>query len=412
MSKNLKTFDLFMLSLMIVSLPSVEAPKNFFLVGYLLTRIIFEFIEWKQRRIKWAHWDSLFLIFVLTAFLSTIFAGMPHLEEWKGYMVLLTAILTGWLLSRAQYTRENYQGLFKIIVLSALAPLLVGMYQYLIIHTKPDLQLYSVGHVNHSAIYLVMIFGASLGWFLSHFSLDKFKIKLSNLCLISLGILSLIFFISLIIGQSRAAYGVGTILGLLIINFVGKSNKIKLIGSISIILVVLFSIILKTGVIQKQISSQEVNDVLSSRDKIWNVSLEASRFSPLFGLGLSNWHFITLDHLKKSVEGRGKVFDANNYHFPGHSHNHYLSALVERGIVGLLVTLAFMILWIRHLMKTFKWATGTKESILLWSGSLSAWVATFGIGFVNTTFHHEHAILACLFLGIYLSYTRQYLPRR
>jgi O-antigen ligase len=401
-----------MLSLMIVSLPSVEAPKNFFLVGFLLTRIIFEFIEWKQRRIKWAHWDSLFLIFVLTAFLSTIFAGMPYLEEWKGYMVILTAILTGWLLSRAQYTRENYQGLFKIIVLSALAPLLVGMYQYLIIHTKPDLQLYSVGHVNHSAIYLVMIFGASLGWFLSHFSLDKFKIKLSNLYLIALGILSLIFFISLIIGQSRAAYGVGTILGLLIINFVGKSNKIKVIGSISIILVVLFSIILKTGVIQKQISSQEVNDVLSSRDKIWNVSLEASRFSPLFGLGLSNWHFITLDHIKKSVEGRGKVFDANNYHFPGHSHNHYLSALVERGIVGLLVTLAFMILWIRHIMKTFKWATRTKESILLWSGSLSAWVATFGIGFVNTTFHHEHAILACLFLGIYLSYTRQYLPRK
>ena len=52
MIKNLKTLDLFMLSLMIVSLPSVEAPKNFFLVGYLLTRIIFEFIEWKQRKIK------------------------------------------------------------------------------------------------------------------------------------------------------------------------------------------------------------------------------------------------------------------------------------------------------------------------------------------------------------------------
>ena len=152
MIKNLKTFDLFMLSLMIVSLPSVEAPKNFFLVGYLVTRSIFEFIEWKQRKIKWTHWDSLFFAFVLTAFLSTIFAGMPHLEEWKGYMVLLTAILTGWLLSRAQYSRENCQGLFKIIVLSALAPLLVGLYQYLIIHTKPNLQLYSVGHVNHSCL--------------------------------------------------------------------------------------------------------------------------------------------------------------------------------------------------------------------------------------------------------------------
>ena len=411
MIAKLKTLDLFMLSLMIVSLPSVEAPKNFFLVGYLLTRTVFEFVEWKQRKIKWAHWDSLFLTFVLTAFLSTIFAGMPHLEEWNGYKVLLTAILTGWLLSRAKYSRENYQGLFKIIVLSALAPLLVGLYQYLIIHTKPNLQLHSVGHVNHSAIYLVMIFGASLGWFISHFSLDKFKFKQSKLYLIALGILSLIFFVSLIIGQSRAAYGAGIILGLLIINFVAKSKRIKLIGSISIMLLVLLSITLKTGVIEKQISNQEDNNVLSSRDKVWNVSIEASRFSPLLGIGMSNWHFITLDQMKNSVEGRGKIFDANNYYFPGHSHNYYLSALVERGILGFLVTLTFMLLWFRHIIKTFNWATKTKESIRLWSGSLSAWIATFVIGFVNTTFHHEHAILACLFLGLYLSYTRQYLAK-
>ena len=410
MIAKLKTFDLFMLSLLIVSLPSVEAPKNFFLVGYLLTRIIFEFIEWKQRKIKWTRWDSLFLTFVSTAFLSTIFAGMPNLEEWKGYKVLLTAILTGWFLSRARYSRENYQGLFIIIVLSTIPPLLVGLYQYLIIHTKYNLQLYSVGHVNHSAIYLVMIFGASLGWFLSHLNLDKFR--LSNLNLIALCILSLFFFVSLIIGESRAAFGVGIILGLLIIIFVGKGIKIKLIISILIMLIVLASIVLKTGVIEKQISNQEANNVLSSRDKVWNVSLEASRFSPLLGIGLSNWHFITLDQLKKSVEGRGKIFDANNYCFPGHSHSHYLSALVERGMVGLLVTLTFMLLWMGHIIKTFKWAIKTKDSIRLWSGSLSAWVATFGIGFVNTTFHHEHAILACIFLGIYLSYTRQYLPRK
>jgi O-antigen ligase len=179
-----------------------------------------------------------------------------------------------------------------------------------------------------------------------------------------------------------------------------------------IMLIVLASIALKTGVIEKQISNQEANNVLSSRDKVWNVSLEASRFSPLLGIGLSNWHFITLDQLKTSVGGRGKKFDANNYYFPGHSHNHYLSALVERGIVGLLVTLTFMLLWIIHIIKTFRWASKTSESIRLWSGSLSAWITIFGIGFVNTTFHHEHAILACLFLGIYLSYTRQYLPKK
>ena len=174
MKKILPSLDLVMLSLMILSLPSLEAPKNIFLVGYLLTRLTTEIIQLNKGMKLWSSWDTLFLTIVFTALLSTIFAGMPHLEEWKGFSVLMTAIITGWSLSRAQYSRENYQGLFKLIILGAIPPLSWGLYQYLIIHTKPNLQLHSVGHVNHSAIYLVMIFGASLGWFLSHLNLNKF----------------------------------------------------------------------------------------------------------------------------------------------------------------------------------------------------------------------------------------------
>jgi O-antigen ligase len=397
-----------MLSLLILSLPSLEAPKNIFLVGYLLTRLTTEIIQFNKGMKLWSRWDTLFLTIVFTALLSTLFAGMPHLLEWKGYSVLMTAILSGWFLSRAQYSQENYQGLFKLIILGAIPPLLWGLYQYLIIHTKPALQLHSVGHVNHSAIYLVMIFGASLGWFLSHLSLNKFKFKFSNFYVLASGILSLIFFVGLIIGQSRAAFGVGIILGLLVTYFLGKNTKIKIAGMISIISIVILSIILQTGVVEKQIANQKANNVLSSRDKVWNVSLEASRFHPLFGIGLSNWHFITLEQLRVSVESRGDKFNPNNYYFPGHSHNLYLSALVERGIVGFLVTILFMLFWMKHLFSTFNWAKKTTQASYLWAGSLSAWIATYGIGFVNTTFHHEHAILACLFLGLYLSYTRTF----
>jgi O-antigen ligase len=217
---------------------------------------------------------------------------------------------------------------------------------------------------------------------------------------------------SLIIGQSRAAYGIGILLGFLLLHLICKNKKIKIFGVGLIILIFLLSVILKTGVIEKQIANQEANNVLSSRDKVWNVSLEASRFSPMLGIGLSNWHFITIDQLKKSVEDRGEKFNPNNYWFPGHSHNLYLSALVERGILGLFMTLIFMLFWFRHIVKTYTWAVKSQDSIRLWSASLSAWVAIFGIGVVNTTFHHEHAILACLFLGIYLSYTRQYHPKK
>ncbi len=411
MKKILPVLDLMMLSLMIVSLPSLEAPKNIFLVGYLVTRSLIEVKQFKEGLRQWNLWDSIFILIVLTAFLSTVFAGFSGLEEWKGYKVLLTAVLTSWFLSRTQYTKKQYQFLFKLIILSTIPPLLWGLYEFLITHSRLTLEIHSVGHVNHSAIYLVMIFGASLAWALSEFNTLKEKIQWHRRTLF-LSLLSSLFFISLIIGQSRGAFGIAIILSIILLFFIAKSKSIKIWGVISVLSIVLFTIFTRAPIVEKQLTNQENHNVLSFRDRVWNVSLEAARFYPLLGIGMSNWHFINLDQLKTSVEKRGEVFDSEKYYFPGHSHNLYLTALVERGIVGLIVTLLFMFAWIRQLIKSYHWTIQSKESTYLWGGSLSAWVATFGIGFVNTTFHHEHAILACLLLGIYLSYSRLFLKEK
>ena len=411
MKKMLYWIDLMMLSLMIVSLPSLEAPKNIFLVGYLLTRTFTEIDQFKRGIRQWSNWDSLFLTIVFTAFLSTWFAGLSGLEEWKGYKVLLTAILTGWFLSRAHYTQENYQNLFKIIVLSAIAPLIWGFYEYLIIHTKSTLQLHSVGHVNHSAIYLVMIFGSSLGWFLSELNFKK-EMSGSKWKLIFLGMVSLMFFLGLIIGQSRGAFGVAVMLILSLLFFLGQHKKIKIMGGVGILSILLLIIILKAGIVQKQINNQETHNLLANRNEVWNVSLEAARFSPFLGIGMSNWHFISLERLKKSVEVRGEIFNPKKYFFPGHSHNLYLTALVERGVVGLMMTFLLMIAWIRQLIKTLDLAKKSSEAMYLWAGSFSAWITTFVIGLVNTTFHHEHAILACVLLGLFLSYSNLFFEKK
>ncbi|MBM3455635.1 MAG: O-antigen ligase family protein [Bacteroidetes bacterium] len=411
MKKILPTLDLVMLSLMIVSLPSLEAPKNIFLVGFLVTRLISEVNQFKKGKKLWGGWDSIFATIVFTALLTTIFAGFPGLEEWKGYKVLLTAILTGWFLSRTYYSENEYQLLFKLIILSTIPPLIWGLYEYLVIHSRASLEVHSVGHVNHSAIYLVMIFGASLAWLLSHLNAKKEKVTLSWQITL-LGILSLLFFISLIIGESRGASGIAVILAMMLCLLLPLKKYLKLFGVLFISSMLILTVAVNAPIVKKQIINQENNNVLSARDRIWNVSIEAARFHPLLGIGLSNWHFINLDQLKKSVEDRGEIFDSRIYSFQGHSHNLYLSALIERGIVGLFVTFIFMVAWIRHLIKTFQWAKKSIERTYLWGGSLSAWVATFGIGFVNTTFHHEHAILACLFLGIYLSYTRLFLKTK
>ncbi|CEN56012.1 O-antigen ligase family protein [Candidatus Methylopumilus turicensis] len=397
--KILKNLEIILLSLMIISLPSLEAPKNVFLVFYVIVALIRQFGN--PHRLVWSQWDSIFLALLGTALMSTLFAGMPQHEEWKGFKVLVTMISTGWLVSRSHYAEKELALLFKVTVLGAIPPLAWGLWELFVSHTKIALQIHSVGHVNHSAIYLVMIFGAAIGWLLSYGSESKILNR------VLLAALSILFFISLIIGQSRGALGVGALMAVLISLSLGKTWKIKCLGIATTLIIIVAAVIFNAGVVQKEISNEKNNYVLSGRERVWNVSLEAARFHPILGLGMSNWHFITLDQLKASVEKRHETFNPNNYWISvGHSHNLYLTALVDRGIVGLGVTLVFMLAWLRHLTKTFKLTKLSNQAAYLWGGSFSAWLATFGIGFVNTTFHHEHGILACLLLGLYLNYTR------
>jgi O-antigen ligase len=263
------------------------------------------------------------------------------------------------------------------------------------------LELHSVGHVNHSAIYLTMIFSASLGAYLSFRYPGLFLKK------IMLILLTFLLYISLIVGQSRAAFGVGTIIGILfsILLARDKNKTIVMIGIfVSVLIIVLFS---NTPIAQKQVANQKANDVLAGRSLIWNTTIEAARLYPLFGIGIDNHAVVTKEEIKNSIESRHEVFDDKLYDFHyKHSHSFYLSNIAERGVVGFAVTILFILMWFLHLIKTFYITRLSDQAAYLWSGSAGAWITTFGIGFVNTTFHHEHGILACLFLGLYLSYCK------
>jgi O-antigen ligase len=83
-----------------------------------------------------------------------------------------------------------------------------------------------------------------------------------------------------------------------------------------------------------------------------------------------------------------------------------LTALVERGIVGFLSLILLMCSWLTLLIKTYTKLKKMTSGACIWGASLSAWIVTCGVGVVNSTFHHEHAILAFLFLGLHLSVTR------
>ena len=213
----------------------------------------------------------------------------------------------------------------------------------------------------------------------------------------------------MVISQSRAAFGVVFLLAYTLFLLSKLPVKIK---TISLILFTIFLInivfIMPAPVIQKQITNQNNHDILSQRDKVWRAALEVARLNPLLGIGGGNWKQINIDQIKSSVESRGETFNAEKlamqYH---HTHNIYLSNLVDRGILGLITFLSFMFIWLITLIKSYKKYNQDSKVMLFIMGSFSAWISIFGIGLVNTTFHHENALLALFFLGLHLNYLRQ-----
>lgn len=398
--------ELAFLSLMIVFLPSLEAPKNVFLVFFLTVSFIRQ-IQIPMKPLN--SWDFIFFIYIIAAFLSAIFAGISNGDEWKGFKGIFFWVFTGWLITRANYPKKTLSFIFILTLISTIPPLVLGSIQYLAFHTK-DLELHSVGHVNHSAIYLCIILGSSFG-----LTLALWKKVNSSKVLLLLGITSL-FLVAIIIGQSRAALAMGFILITSIALIFPNFRRIKA-SLIAIILSILLSIfVFNAAVVQKHNKSLAADSVilkgnekyLGERSLVWNVSFEAIQFYPLFGVGNGNYKLITINDIKKSVEMRGDSFDKEKYKLNSHSHSLYLTAATERGLFGFIALTMFMVLWLKTLIESFRsMMTDSSNSMYFWAGSFSAWITTFGIGIVNSTFHHEHAILAMILLGLHLSFLRK-----
>ena len=397
---KLKFLELTFLSLFLAFLPSLEALKNIFLAGYLIIAL---YRQSQVPRSKWSTWDWVFLSLIVSSFLSSLFPFVAGGSEWKGFRGMLFWITFGWTLFRTDYNLKEKKYLFIFAILMTLPPLLWGLTQFLILFTKDSLQLHSVGHVNHSAIYICMIAGAALSLLLSQLQSAKKKyIFISSLLFIFL-------ISSIIISQSRGAFGIVFLLiySMFLLSKVSVKTKILSLVLLSTFLVTIV-FIMPAPVIEKQIANQENHIVLSYRDKVWRAAYEVAKFNPLLGIGGGNWSYIKIDQIKSRVEARGETFHAEDYLLEaGHPHNIYLANLVDRGILGLIIFLSFISIWLITLIKSYKKYNQDSKAMLFIMGSFSAWATIFGIGFVNTTFHHENALLALFFLSLHLNYLRQ-----
>jgi len=383
-----------------IFLPLVEFWKAAAWLAYVLT--------WLVNRIRsrsfggdWRWWDTLILLWIGSAYLSAAFAGLGG-NAWAKTGDVATHALLLWLVMRAGYTERELHWMLGALVASTLAGLAFGYWKLLSGAGKSGtLQLHSVGHVNHTAIYLAMMLGVCVSWLFTYWRKWRASRQAAALAV------TVFVSVSLVVTASRGAIGIGFLLVLLLAIAWWPRGRAPFAAS-AITLVVVASLMIGFGaeVVRKQFENEAAANVLAYRDGVWRMGLAAWEKYPWFGVGKDNYGLISHELVRGWRVEAGRDYDASRYvRFP-HAHSLFVNTLAERGIVGFAGLAALLLAWLVALLRHRPRPQQDDFAWLAWGAAASAWFVTVAVGMVNTTLHHEHGLLAVLLLGLWLSTLR------
>jgi O-antigen ligase len=373
-------------------LPLYEAPKTIawavFVVAWLLNRI-------RARNFggPWDAWDWLLGAWIASGFVVASCAGL-HYSEWRGTADIVRNGVLAWLLRRADYSPREQRRILSALLAGVLVGLAAGYWR--LWHGAQYLELNSVGHVNHTAIYIAIALGASAAWL---FSGGGGPAAVSLILLL----------VSLVLGASRAGIGVGlAMLVVLAAAWWPRSRRPLAATAAVVALTVVIAWIGGAEVIRKHAADVQADNVLAYRDGIWRAALVAWERYPVCGIGIDNYKLVNMERLQAWRAEAGKDFDPRRYVEFAHAHSLYLTTLAERGIIGSMALGAVLAAWLAWLLRYRPRREATEDDGLWWGGAAAAWIVTVGVGFANTTLHHEHGMLAALLLGVWLSRVRHF----
>jgi O-antigen ligase len=380
-------------------LPLYEAPKSIFWALYVLT--------WLANRVRagdfgrrWDLWDTLIAAWIASGFVAAAFAGL-HGNEWHGALDLLRYGSVLWVVKRSRFTAREIHWVLGALIVSTVIGLLMG-HARLWSGENLDLQLNSVGHVNHTAIYLAILLGLCASWLFTGWRAWPAGSRAA-----AAGI-ALLVLVSVISTASRGAVGVAFVMLLVLAAAWWRRSRAPLAATLAMIIFTAATAWLgSVEIIHKQQQFVEEGDVLARRGGVWRLALLAWERYPLAGVGIDNYDLITHERAEAWRAEKGEDYDPNLYARYGHGHSLYLNTLAERGVIGLVPLLAVLAAWLIFLLRHRPPPQAPDHDWLLWGSAAAAWMVTTAAGLVNTTLRHEHGILAVLLLGLWLSQLRQ-----
>lgn len=389
--------EFWILAALVLVLPLFEAPKNILWVLYVLV--------WLGNRVRagefggrWDLWDTLIAAWIASAALSAAFAGLHH-KEWNGALDVLRYGSVLWLLKRSRFGERELAVLAGALALGAVAALAHGYWRLEVTQTKKLLELKSVGHVNHSAIYLAILLGATVSAVAAYWH----RLPASGRA-VAVAVLA-IFAVSLFEMQSRTATGVAVAFALILgVAWWPRARTVALATLLSVLAIVGVAVVAQVDVVRKHADRTAEGNVLAYRAQIWNTARAAWQRFPVFGVGMDNYSAIEPDEVRRWQAEAGKPFDEDAFIVKsGHAHSLYYNTLAERGSVGFAALAAVLIAWASRLLRRYPGRSGDDRAWALWGAALSAWFVTVLAGVGNTSLHSEHALLSAILLGLWLA---------
>ena len=383
---------------LIFFLPLFEAPKNLCWLGFVLAWLI------NRARARdwggpWDRWDGLIAVWIASAYLVAALAGVHH-DEWREANDVLRYGSVLWILKRSRYDERALLWILGTAIAATLLTLAWSYWRLYVTGAKAFLELNSVGHVNHSAVYLGIVFGATLSVALAYWE----KLEAASRAALWLAVAALLA--SVFVTESRAAVGAAVLFVFALVSALGIRGRIKvwrglMIASLAVAIVLAGL----PGVLDKTVDKTVEGVPLSYRDKVWSNALVEWRQFPVFGVGMGNFGRVGLEQLEEWNKSQDWTIRATAEGLYPHAHSLYLTALAERGLMGLAVLIAVLVVSGIALGRGVPRAQDPPVDWALFGAALAAWLTTVVVGFVNTTLHHEHGILSVMLFGIWLSHT-------
>ena len=370
-----KLYNLFLV-IVLFTLPVTEGLKQISLTLFVLAGIYICVKE--KRQFKFDLINISLFIFVLATFVSCLVNGVSAsraLDPLRCMLFFFVARSVG-------IEKINFKFLFFALFAGLIAAFIPACIEKFTSNDPLALfELKSIGHVNHSAIFMLLVFCVAL---ISSAELKKIYEKY-----IAIIVAGICVFGIMIAGSRATMYLLPIIIfSILLYQISKRQTELKLAFS----LIILFSVIaifytyISANIIQdERFYSQLTKGVTGSETRY---PIFASAFymwleNPLFGIGSGQFKIIDIT----------KYFPGNGEIHVSHSHNTFLTFLTEKGIVALLAYLVFQLSLFIKFIKNFR-----QNNIVFLA--LLMLMANNIISLANTTFHHENALLMLLFWAL------------